>query len=205
MERDALPPAVAPDVDLCKPPVIFHEVREWRGRMSGSLGSARVNHVLYLGDTVGWKAALPGVLPYGFYVRSQVNAIYLVVGHEAFDPLDLRPQLTQHSARLLRNRLQLFPCQLSCTGNLPFDDILWHASSPPLCRSILSCVCPESKKGGHNARPCKTKRPDKILGRFVQFNPGNDRLSHAVTRAVPWALEGLTTVFGMGTGVTPPV
>ncbi len=40
---------------------------------------------------------------------------------------------------------------------------------------------------------------------FFQINPGDDRLSHAVTRAVPWALEGLTTVFGMGTGVTPPV
>jgi hypothetical protein len=37
------------------------------------------------------------------------------------------------------------------------------------------------------------------------FNPGDDRLSHAVTRAVPWALEGLTTVFEMGTGVAPPV
>ena len=37
------------------------------------------------------------------------------------------------------------------------------------------------------------------------FYPGNDRLSHKVPLAVPWALEGLTTVFGMGTGVTPPV
>jgi hypothetical protein len=36
-------------------------------------------------------------------------------------------------------------------------------------------------------------------------NPGNDLLSHAATRAVPWALEGLTSVFGMGTGVAPPV
>jgi hypothetical protein len=38
-----------------------------------------------------------------------------------------------------------------------------------------------------------------------QNNPGDDRLSHAVARAVPWALEGLASVFGMGTGVTPPV
>ena len=36
------------------------------------------------------------------------------------------------------------------------------------------------------------------------FYPGNDLLSHSVTRAVPSALEGLTSVFGMGTGVTPP-
>ena len=51
----------------------------------------------------------------------------------------------------------------------------------------------------------KTKRPSAVLGRFDQLNPGDDRLSHAVSRAVPWALEGLTTVFGMGTGVSPPV
>src|SRR5689334_12060827 len=34
--------------------------------------------------------------------------------------------------------------------------------------------------------------------------PGSDLLSHAVTSAVPSALEGLTSVFGMGTGVAPP-
>ena len=34
-------------------------------------------------------------------------------------------------------------------------------------------------------------------------NPGSDLLSHTVTRAVPSAVEGLTSVFGMGTGVTP--
>jgi hypothetical protein len=33
---------------------------------------------------------------------------------------------------------------------------------------------------------------------------GSDLLSQAVTRQVPSALEGLTTVFGMGTGVSPP-
>src|SRR4030095_4943094 len=34
--------------------------------------------------------------------------------------------------------------------------------------------------------------------------PGSDLLSHAVTSAVPSALEGLTSVFGMGTGGAPP-
>src|SRR6516165_1605963 len=36
------------------------------------------------------------------------------------------------------------------------------------------------------------------------MTPGSDLLSHAVARTVPSALEGLTTVFGMGTGVAPP-
>ena len=35
--------------------------------------------------------------------------------------------------------------------------------------------------------------------------PGDDLLSHRVAPAVPSALEGLTAVFGMGTGVTPPL
>ena len=37
------------------------------------------------------------------------------------------------------------------------------------------------------------------------LNPGDDLLFHTVTRAVPSALEGLTSVFGMGTGVAPPL
>ena len=36
-------------------------------------------------------------------------------------------------------------------------------------------------------------------------NPGSDLRSHTVTRAVSSALRGLTSVFGMGTGVTPAV
>ena len=35
-------------------------------------------------------------------------------------------------------------------------------------------------------------------------NPGSDLLSRPVARTVPSALEGLTAVFGMGTGVSPP-
>ena len=35
--------------------------------------------------------------------------------------------------------------------------------------------------------------------------PGSDLLSHGVTPEVPSAEEGLTAVFGMGTGVSPPL
>ena len=34
---------------------------------------------------------------------------------------------------------------------------------------------------------------------------GNDLLSHQAAPAVPSAQEGLTSVFEMGTGVTPPL
>jgi hypothetical protein len=40
---------------------------------------------------------------------------------------------------------------------------------------------------------------------FRAMKSGGYLLSHAVTHAVPSAQEGLTSVFGMGTGVTPPI
>ena len=42
-------------------------------------------------------------------------------------------------------------------------------------------------------------------GAFFINSTGNDLLSHTVTHAVPSALESLTAVFGMGTGVTSPL
>src|SRR5437762_5443729 len=49
------------------------------------------------------------------------------------------------------------------------------------------------------AEKTKPRRALRLLGVFI---PGNDLVSHAVARAVPSALRGLTSVFGMGTGVT---
>jgi hypothetical protein len=39
----------------------------------------------------------------------------------------------------------------------------------------------------------------------LKNNPGGDLLSHTDYRAVPSAQEGLTSEFGMGSGVAPPV
>src|SRR5438105_1454177 len=48
----------------------------------------------------------------------------------------------------------------------------------------------------------KSKNPDKPFGSSgLSFNPGNDLVSHKVALAVPSAQRGLTSVFGMGTGV----
>ena len=43
-----------------------------------------------------------------------------------------------------------------------------------------------------------------VRTRGLQKKSGSDLLSRAVSRGVPSALEGLTSVFGMGTGGTPP-
>src|ERR1044072_235345 len=49
-------------------------------------------------------------------------------------------------------------------------------------------------------KPARTKCSRGL----VRINPGDFLLSHAVSRAVPSAPAGLTSVFGMGTGVTLP-
>ena len=53
----------------------------------------------------------------------------------------------------------------------------------------------------------KTKRPVSLAFETGLFNfkSRGVLLSHTVAHVVPSALEGLTSVFGMGTGVTPPV
>ena len=46
----------------------------------------------------------------------------------------------------------------------------------------------------------KAANPEGLAA--FEKNPGSDLLSHAVTRTVPSAVAGLTSVFGMGMGVT---
>ena len=56
-----------------------------------------------------------------------------------------------------------------------------------------ACRAPGAKKNG----------PESLCERPGPFDieAGDDVLSHSVSRAVPSARRGLTTVFGMGTGV----
>jgi hypothetical protein len=51
---------------------------------------------------------------------------------------------------------------------------------------------------------CRTKKARSNYSSGLLNNPGDFLLSHAVSRAVPSAPAGLTSVFGMGTGVTLP-
>jgi hypothetical protein len=53
-------------------------------------------------------------------------------------------------------------------------------------------------------RLSKQKGPLTLNQRAFVFKPGGVLLSHCLTAAVSSALEGLTSVFEMGTGVTPP-
>ena len=48
------------------------------------------------------------------------------------------------------------------------------------------------------------KKPPAERRAFSERNPGGVLLSQGATPQVPSALAGLTAVFGMGTGVSPP-
>ena len=67
------------------------------------------------------------------------------------------------------------------------------ASEPPA--EILSAA--------RNSPP-KRKQPPGFLQAAVIY-VGDDLLSHTLSRAVQSALRGLTSVFGMGTGISPAV
>jgi hypothetical protein len=60
----------------------------------------------------------------------------------------------------------------------------------------------ETRKRNPKKKPEKEEGP---LERVGLQNPGSVLLSHRLAPAVPSALESLTSVFGMGTGVTSPV
>jgi hypothetical protein len=60
---------------------------------------------------------------------------------------------------------------------------------------------PQAPNGAQQAHKTK-KAASHEAKRPLNFNPGGDLRSRAVSSAVSSALRGLTSVFGMGTGVT---
>ena len=91
------------------------------------------------------------------------------------------------------------------------------SSAPFLCLMVCHLECPDIAlllqrwvgKVYHrrSADALNKKSPGPLgpgLASSMRKNPGNVLLSHQVALTVPSAQEGLTAVFGMGTGVTPP-
>src|SRR5207247_7979462 len=79
------------------------------------------------------------------------------------------------------------------------------------CRPRVYAAGRRSKGGGLEdsavaPRGAKADAPSARSARGGdEIKRGGVLLSHSVSRAVPSALEGLTSLFGMGRGVTPPL
>ena len=79
-----------------------------------------------------------------------------------------------------------------------------HGSDPVDSGTGLSLGEPAHDDARSTHRLRRTQQSARTFRSGRLNYPGSDLLSHAVTSAVPSALEGLTSVFGMGTGVAPP-
>ena len=79
-----------------------------------------------------------------------------------------------------------------------------QSASRPRCRCRMRLRSPITPSSFSNVFGTKRKRPPTFL--LIAFiYAGNDLRSHTLSRAVPSALRGLTSVFGMGTGGSPAV
>src|SRR5690606_253937 len=87
-----------------------------------------------------------------------------------------------------------------------------QSAAPPVQRRLTGGAGPSGgarpkfaakQQKGVSGMQKKSTAPDN--GAVLKNFPGTDLLSRPVARAVPSALEGLTAVFGMGTGVSPPL
>ena len=80
-----------------------------------------------------------------------------------------------------------------------------------ICASALACYVRTTVPSSHCLRgDGEIRTHDPLLARqvlsqlsYTPINPGLHLLSHFVSKAVPSAVQGLTIVFGMRTGVSP--
>ena len=68
------------------------------------------------------------------------------------------------------------------------------------CLPSAGCLCSPARREGW--RLVEIEKPAWVSPGGLLVNAGNHLRSHTLTRAVPSAQRGLTSVFGMGTGVT---
>src|SRR5512136_1742006 len=87
-------------------------------------GSGWIDDPLHFGDAVGREPPLPGMLENHILVWRDVDAVYLVVGDKALDPLDLRAEPLENAARFLRYGLQCLSGQLPRPRQFPFNYVL---------------------------------------------------------------------------------
>jgi hypothetical protein len=86
---------------------------------------------------------------------------------------------------------------VECRGWAPVAIVLIHANDLP------SADHEAGTPSMGSLPPMQNKKPDAISHVGLSLNtPGSDLLSHRVSPKVPSTVAGLTSVFGMGTGVT---
>ena len=93
---------------------------------AAALNELRVTEKNALADAVGRQAGEARMLAHGRFVRREIDAVDLVGGHEALDPLDLGAELREDAAGVLRGVFQVAGGEISDAGHFTFDDELGH-------------------------------------------------------------------------------
>lgn len=133
--------------------------------------------------------------------RSPPASAKVGLGHQRRLPTEeATAHILTQTATCLRMRLRIsaFPLWplFSQTTNAP---VKLSGQIPVLLRGSRT-----SANWLHDWSLTATRPPDAVRRPVQEQIPGIDLFSHTVASAVPSALEGLTTVFGMGTGGSPP-
>src|SRR6267378_5412643 len=102
------------------------------------LGACRVEQSAHGGDAIGRKAYALGVLLDGRLVRGKIDAVHLVAGYVAMEPLDLGTHSLENIDRLLGDFPQLGVRQISGSRNFALDDKFGHGA--PRCPQMLACT-----------------------------------------------------------------
>src|ERR1700690_289072 len=99
--------------------------------------------------------------------------------------------------------------------NAPLSSALATTTAPPGFFLMTMSIFPTSLEDARSGDTWRQRTPVAIdpighrqksppeTGGLFAFYSGDVLLSHTLARAVPSGLKGLTSVFGMGTGVTP--
>ena len=129
-------------------------------------------------------------------------------------PTRTAPRHPGRYLNFLPTRQDFIPCFPRGFATLCNTFLAWLSSKPLNSRHLhtcgvhladMGCLCSEHPRHSSSLRWPKTRRPHARRREAFGKYPGGDLLSHPVAQAVSSALEGLTSVFGMGTGVSPPL
>src|SRR5262252_474313 len=113
------------------------------GDLKRLLRRGGVDARFHFSDVVGGEASLLGVLANCHFVRRDVDAVDFVSGNETLHPLNLRTDVADHSARLLRDGLQLFGFEFAGARKVVLDYVFWHGGD---CTSVLSSRLSDTRR-----------------------------------------------------------
>ena len=100
-----------------------------REGLTSGFGCCGVDDAADLSNRVRWESPLSGMFPDEILVRRNVDAVDLVSGDIAVDPLNLGTEPAEDAAGGFGDGFELVVREFSSAGDFALDDVLGHGSS----------------------------------------------------------------------------